>query len=65
MHHNDGVSLVVSVAVNEQIWEVILMPGNNAILVVYQINTRYNTYAPKGLCVVQLILINDSLKEDI
>ena len=35
----------LSVAVNKQILEVIPMPDNNAILVVYQINARYNIYA--------------------
>ena len=35
---DDGLSLSASVAVNKQILEVILTPGNNAILVVYQIN---------------------------
>ena len=42
---DDGLSLSASVAVNKQILEVIPTPGNNAILVVYQINTHYNTYA--------------------
>ena len=42
---DDGLSLSASVAVNKQILEVIPTPGNDAILVVYQINTRYNTYA--------------------
>ena len=41
----DGLSLSASVAVNKQILEVIPTPGNDAILVVYQINARYNTYA--------------------
>ena len=41
---DDGLSLSVSVAVNKQILEVIPTPGNDAILVVYQINARYNTY---------------------
>ena len=40
-----GLSLSASVAVNKQISEVILMPGNNAILVAYQINVYYKTYA--------------------
>ena len=35
---NDGLSLSASVAVNKQISEVIPMPGNDAILVVYQVN---------------------------
>ena len=42
---DDGLSLLASVAVNKQISEAILTPGNDAILVVYQINTHYNTYA--------------------
>ena len=42
---DDGLSLSASVAVNKQISKVILMLGNDAILVVYQINARYNTYA--------------------
>ena len=42
---DNGLSLSSTVAVNEQISEVILMLGNNAILVAYQINTCYNTYA--------------------
>ena len=45
---DDGLSLSASVAVNKQILEVIPMPGNNAILVVYQINARYNTYTHDG-----------------
>ena len=45
---DDGLSLSASVAVNKQISEVIPMPGNNAILVVYQINACYNTYAHDG-----------------
>ena len=45
---DDGLSLSATVAVNKQISEVILMPGNNATLVVYQINARYNTYAYDG-----------------
>ena len=40
---DDGLSLSASVAVNKQISEVILMPGNNVILVAYQINACYNT----------------------
>ena len=35
---DDGLSLSASVAVNKQILEVILMPGNGAMLVAYQIN---------------------------
>ena len=35
----------ILVAVNKQISQVILMPGNNAILLIYQINTHYNTHA--------------------
>ena len=45
---DDGLSLSASVAVNKQISEVILTPGDNAILVVFQINARYNTYARDG-----------------
>ena len=45
---DDGLSLSASVAVNKQILEVIPTPGNDAILVVYQINARYNTYARDG-----------------
>ena len=41
---DNGLSLSASVAVNKQILEVIPMPGNDAILVVYQINAHYNTY---------------------
>ena len=41
---DDGLFLSASVAVNKQISKVILTPGNNAILVVYQINTRHYTY---------------------
>ena len=40
-----GLSLAMSVTVNEQISEVILMLGNNGTLLAYQINTCYNTYA--------------------
>ena len=36
---------VASVAVNEQILEVILTLGNNAVFMAYQINALYNTYA--------------------
>ena len=68
---NDGLSLSVSVAVNKQILEVILMPGNDAILMAYQINTCYNTYAHDGtfrrinlgLHFVKSTPINNSLKE--
>ena len=45
---DDGLFVSSSVAVNKQISEVISMPGNNAILVVYQVNARYNTYARDG-----------------
>ena len=45
---DDGLSLSVSVAANKQILEVIPTLGNDAILVVYQINTCYNTYAHDG-----------------
>ena len=45
---NDGLSLSASVAVNKQILKVIPTPGNDAILVVYQINARYNNYACDG-----------------
>ena len=37
--------LSASVAVDKQISEVILMSGNDTILVAYQINARYNIYA--------------------
>ena len=40
---DNGLSFSVSVAVHKQILEVIPTPGNNAILVVYQINIHYNT----------------------
>ena len=45
---DDGLSLSAHVAVNKQISEVISMPGNDAILVVYQINACYNTNARDG-----------------
>ena len=45
---DDGLSLSASVAVNKQILGVIPTPGNDAILVVYQINAHYNTYAHDG-----------------
>ena len=45
---DNGVSLSASVVVNKQILKVILTPGNDAILMVYQINARYNTYADDG-----------------
>ena len=32
----------------QQISEVIPTPGNDAIVMVYQINARYNTYARDG-----------------
>ena len=66
----DGLSLSASIAVNKQISEVIPTPGNDAILVVHQINAHYNTYARDGILPYQLglyfvksIPINDSLKE--
>ena len=69
---DDGLSLSTSVAVNKQISEVIFMPGNDGILVAYQINTHYNTYAHDGIppyqlgpAIVKLTPINDSLKEAI
>ena len=46
---DDGLSLSVSVAVNKQALEAILMPGNDATLVAYQINFCYNTYACDGI----------------
>ena len=45
---DDRLSLTASVAVNEQISEVILMLGNNATLVAYQIIAHYNTYVRDG-----------------
>ena len=45
---DNGLSLSASVAVNKQILEVIPTPGNDAILMVYQINAHYNTYARDG-----------------
>ena len=45
---DDSLSLSATVAVNKQILEVILTPGNDAILVAYQINAHYNTYACDG-----------------
>ena len=68
---DDGLSLSASVAVNKQILEVIPTPGNHAILVAYQINAHYNTYACDGVfcCInyglrfVKSTPINDSLKE--
>ena len=42
---DDGLYSYASVAVNKQISEVILTLGNDAILVVYQINVHCNTYA--------------------
>ena len=45
---DDGLSLSASVAVNKQIFKAILTPGNGAILMVYQINARHNTYARDG-----------------
>ena len=64
---------IIHVAVNKQISEVILTPGNNTIFVAYQINARYNTHARDGafhginysLHFVKSIPINDSLKEAI
>ena len=44
---DDGLSLSVSVAV-KQISDVILMLGNNTILVAHQINARNNTYVHDG-----------------
>ena len=41
-------ALSVSVLVNKQISEMILMLGNNVILMEYQINARYATYARDG-----------------
>ena len=45
---DDGLSLSVSVSVNKQISDVILTLGNDAILMAYQINAHYNTYARDG-----------------
>ena len=45
---DDGLSLSASVAVNNQISKVILIPGNDEIPVVYQSNAHYNTYARDG-----------------
>ena len=42
---DDGLPLSASVTVSKKILEVILTLGNDAILVAYQINARYNTYA--------------------
>ena len=66
----DGLSLSASVAVNKHISEVIPTPGNDAILVVYQINARYNTYTRDGalslgLRFVKSTPIYNSLKEAI
>ena len=41
---DDGLSLSVSVAVNKQISEVILMTGNDAKLVTLHFNDHYNIY---------------------
>ena len=61
---DDGLSLSASVAVNKQILKVIPTPGNNAILVVYQINARYNTYAhDSAFHFVKSTPTDDSLKE--
>ena len=67
----DRFSLSVSVTVNEEISEVIVTASDDTILVAYQINTRYNTYASNGtfrrinygLHFVKSTPINDSLKE--
>ena len=45
---DNGLFLSASVAVNKQISEVIPTPGNDAILMVYQVNAHYNTYARDG-----------------
>ena len=47
---DDELSLSASLAVNKQILKVILTPGNDVILVAFQINGRYNTYACDGVC---------------
>ena len=63
---DDGLSLSESVVVNKQISQVILTPGNDALLVAYQINISYNTHARDSkLFFVKSIPINDSLKETI
>ena len=65
---DDGLALTVSVAVNKQISEAILMLGNDAILVAYQINIGYNTYARillYRLGLAKSTPINNSLKEAI
>ena len=53
---DDGLSLSASVAVNKEILEVIPTPGNDAMLVVYQINTCYNTYTRDGTFRVSIML---------
>ena len=55
---DDVLSLSASVVVNKQTLEVILMPGNNAILVAHQINAHYNTYAHDGTLGLALCKIN-------
>ena len=45
---DNGLSLSASVTFNKQISEVIPTLGSNSIFVVYQINTRYNTYVCDG-----------------
>ena len=66
---DNGLFLSVSIAVNRGISEVILIPGNDAIVVAYLINAHYNTYGHccinKGLHFVKSIPINDFLKEAI
>ena len=68
----DGLYLSASVAVINKSWrQLILTPGNDAILVAYQINTHYNIYARDGMChhinyslrFVTSTPINNSLKE--
>ena len=46
---DNALSLSASLAVNKKILEVILMPGNNAIIVAYQINACCNTDACDGV----------------
>ena len=70
---DDTLSLSMSVAVNKQISEVILMLGNDTMLMVYQINACYTTYACDSafphinysLHFVKSTQINNSLKEAI
>ena len=49
---DNGFSLSATAAVNKQISKVIFTLVDDSILMAYQINTRYNTYAHSAMSVI-------------